>query len=177
MTITVIRHGKVCHTWKKWCSSSEFDEQCRLYDSAPIEKMTRAQDHNVSKIYISTLDRSLQTARMLLGDMEFCSTDQINEVPLRSAFDSGLKFPLWFWNIAGRLQWFCNSGRQLETKRQTRERASRLVQALLNADEDCTIVTHGFFMHTLIAMFKQYGFKADKTSLQYKNGEAIVLVK
>ena len=177
MIITVIRHGKVCHTWKKWCSSSEFDEQCRLYDSAPIEKMTRDKERHVSKVYISTLARSRQTANMLFGEMEFCSTDQINEVPLRSAFDTGLKLPLWFWNVAGRLQWICNSGRQPETKRQTKKRADRFVQDLLKADEDCVLVTHGFFMHTLISVMKQYGFKTDNASLQYKNGEAIVLVK
>ncbi len=177
MIVTVIRHGKVNHTWKKWCTSSGFDEQCRLYDSAPIEKMARDKERHVSKVYISTLDRSLQTAKMLLGDMEFCTTGQINEVPLRSAFDTGLKFPLWFWNIAGRVQWLCNSGRQLETRRQTRKRADSFVQDLLKADEDCTLVTHGFFMHTLISVMEQYGFKADKAGLQYKNGEAIVLVK
>ena len=177
MIVTVIRHGKVNHTWKKWCTSSGFDEQCRLYDSAPIEKMARNKERHVSKVYISTLDRSLQTAKMLLGDMEFCSTNQIIEVPLRSAFDTGLKLPLWLWNVAGRLQWYFNSNRQLETRRQTIQRADSFVQDLLKADEDCTLVTHGFFMHTLISVLGQYGFRADKTSLQYKNGEAIVLVK
>ncbi|MCR5558688.1 MAG: 1-acyl-sn-glycerol-3-phosphate acyltransferase [Butyrivibrio sp.] len=45
-------------------------------------------DIEAAKVYISTLDRSLQTAKMLFRDRDFCKTDQINEVPLKSAFDT-----------------------------------------------------------------------------------------
>ena len=38
MRVMIIRHGKVLHDWKKWCTSAEFDEQCALYDKAPIDK-------------------------------------------------------------------------------------------------------------------------------------------
>ena len=177
MTITIIRHGKVNHTWKKWCTSSEFDEECRLYDSAPIENMEDSGDIKASKVYISTLDRSLQTAIRMFGDMSFCKTDQINEVPLKSAFNTALKLPLWFWNVAGRLQWLCNSDRQPETKRQTKDRAEQFVKELINNGEDCILVTHGFFMHTLVAAMKKHGFRPDKTSLRYQNGEAIIMKK
>ena len=37
MRVMIIRHGKVLHNWKKWCTSAEFDEQCALYDRAPID--------------------------------------------------------------------------------------------------------------------------------------------
>ena len=175
MIITIIRHGKVNHIWKKWCTSSEFDEECRLYDSAPIEDMKNTGDIRASKVYISTLDRSFQTAKMLFGDRSFDRTDQINEVPLKSAFKTTLKLPLWFWNVVGRLQWLLNSNRQPETKRQTKDRAERFVKELINGGEDCALVTHGFFMHALIAAMKKHGFSPDKTSLKYQNGEAIVL--
>jgi broad specificity phosphatase PhoE len=175
MIITVIRHGKVLHTWKKWCSSSEFDEQCRLYDSAPIENMTSTNEHKATKVHISTLDRSLQTARMLFGDMTFYSTDKINEVPIKSAFDTKLHLPVWFWHVSGRLQWIFNFGRQPETRSQTRERAEQFVKELINCGEDSVLVTHGFFMHTLIATMKQHGFRQEKARFHYKNGEAIVL--
>ena len=175
MIITIIRHGKVNHTWKKWCSSSEFDEECRLYDSAPIDNMENAGNIEAAKVYISTLDRSFQSAKMLFGDIVFCKTDLINEVPLKSAFDTKLKLPLWFWNVAGRLQWLCNISRQPETKHRTKERAEQFVQELINKGDDCVLVTHGFFMHTLIAAMKKRGFNPDKTSLRYQNAEVIVL--
>lgn len=177
MTITIIRHAKVKHIWKKKYTSAEFDEDCRLYDSAPVEIMTDAPELKAEKVFISGLDRTLQTAKQLFGEKDFIRTEQINEVPLRSAFDTGLQLPLWFWNISGRLQWLFNSQRQPETKRQTRKRTEEVVKELMASGDDCTLVTHGFFMHTLISVMKQNGFKEDKSSLHYKNGEMIILRK
>ena len=180
MRVTVIRHGKVNHIWKKSCASAEFDEECRLYDEAPIESDQLTPDtsnHESAIIYISTLPRTRQTAEQLFGKRDFHATDLINEVPMRSAFDSPKRFPLWFWNASARLQWFCNSRRQSETRRDTRVRAEDFVRQLIAADKDCILVTHGFFMHTLIAVMKQHGFTADNTHLNYKNGEAIKLTR
>lgn len=177
MTITLIRHAKVKLIWKKKCTSAEFDEDCRLYDIAPVEEMTDAPELKAEKVFISGLDRTLQTAKQLFGDRDFMKSDKINEVPLRSAFDTGLHLPLWFWNFSGRLQWFFNSRRQLESKNQTRKRAEEFVKELMASGDDCTLVTHGFFMHTLMAVMNQNGFKEDKSSLHYKNGEMIILRK
>ena len=175
MKVTIIRHGKVKHIWKKFCSADEFDEECRLYDIAPIEEMASATIRDVSKIYISTLDRSYQTAKKMYGEGGFCRTELINEVPLKSAFDTKLKLPTWFWNILGRLQWMVNSKRQPESRLQTIKRAERFTQDIIGKNEDCVLVTHGFFMHTLISVMKRRGFDCDKTSAHYKNGEAIIM--
>ena len=75
MRIVVIRHGKVLHNWKKWCSSVEFDEQCALYDSAPIDLASiNAAVNDVQTIYISTLDRTLQTAKKIFGEVDLKRT-------------------------------------------------------------------------------------------------------
>ena len=175
MEVTIIRHGKVKHTWKKYCSSEEFDEECRIYDIAPIEEMAKAAICDASKIYISTLDRSYQTAKKMYGEGAFFRTKLINEVPLKSAFDTKLKLPTWFWNISGRLQWLINSSRQPESRSQTVERTERFTRGVVERNEDCVLVTHGFFMHTLISVMKQRGFNCYKTSAHYKNGEAIIM--
>jgi hypothetical protein len=44
-------------------------------------------------------------------------------------------------------------------------------------NEDCAVVTHGFFMHTLIRIMKNVGFKADKERVNYRNGEVILLTR
>ncbi len=175
MEVTIIRHGKVKHTWKKNCSSEEFDEECRLYDIAPIEEMSKTAICDVSKIYISTLNRSYQTAKKMYGEGDFCRTELINEVPLKSSFDTQLKLPTLLWNILGRLQWLANSSRQPESRLHTIKRAERFTQDIIGKNEDCVLVTHGFFMHTLISVMKRRGFKCDKTSAHYKNGEAIIM--
>ena len=38
---------------------------------------------------------------------------------------------------------------------------------------DCAVVTHGFFMHTLIKEIKKAGFKTNNTSVKYNNGECV----
>lgn len=175
MEVTIIRHGKVKHTWKKSCSSDEFDEECRLYDIAPIEEMTSVSVTDTSKIYISTLDRSFQTAKKMYGDGLFCRTELINEVPMKSAFDTKVKLPTWFWSISARVQWLTISSRQPESRLQTIRRAECFTQDIIGKSENCVLVTHGFFMHTLISVMKQRGFNCDKTSAHYKNGEAIIM--
>ncbi len=177
MTVTLIRHGKVLHTWKKSCTSAEFDEECRKYDEAPIEDMARIKNADATKVYISTLPRSFQTAKMLFGEREFYRTDLINEVPLSSAFDFGKRLPLWVWCAAGRTQWLFNSKMPRETKRDTIKRAENFVKEIAANGGDCFVVTHGFFMQTLIAVMKKHGFTPDKTSVHYRNGQAVVLIK
>ena len=177
MTVTIIRHGKVIHTWKKSCTSAEFDQECSLYNSAPIEKMAPYSGNAVQKIYISTMDRAYQTAKELFGDREFIRCELIGEVPLGSSRDTNKKLPLWYWNVTGRLQWLIGSKRQQESREQTMDRAERFAQQIIESNEDCAIVTHGFFMHTLIGVMKRYGFKPETTRVSYKNGEAVVLEK
>ena len=41
-------------------------------------------------------------------------------------------------------------------------------------EKDCIIVTHGFFMHTLINQMKQQAFKISHTKLSYSNGEYVI---
>ena len=144
---------------------------------APIEEMPDEDVDDGTRIYISTLDRSFQTARKLYGTREFCKTDLINEVPLRSAFDTKCVFPIWFWNISGRIQWLFNSKRQPESRRQTVERAVRFSQGIMARNEDCVLVTHGFFMHILISVLKSSGFLASKRNTHYKNGEKVIMTR
>ncbi len=96
------------------------------------------------------------------------------EVPLRSSFDTDKKMPLWFWNISGRLQWFFNNPRQAEGREQTRERAKQFIAMIGNENVDCAVITHGFFMHTLLHEMKKAGFRTDRSSAAYKNGEYII---
>jgi hypothetical protein len=114
---------------------------------------------------------------MLFGQKEFIVSELIHEVPLRSGFDTKLKLPRWFWYVLGRLQWYMNNSRQPETRKYSRERAARFIELICNADIDCTVVTHGFFMHTLLSELKKAGFSVPKTHAKYRNGECIVAVR
>ena len=187
MKIVVMRHGKVHHKWKRWCTSKEYDEQCHLYDEAPLEeRFIVMQGNSANPVYISTLRRSEDTAKQLFGDVKFIRSKLIHEVPLRSVFDTSLKLPVLFWNVAGRVQWFFCSSRQEETRKQTRERAEEFVMELIRNNQECAVVTHRFFMLTLIPMMEKHGFKNAmpihgsrfaKSWRNIKNGQMIVMKK
>ena len=173
--IYIVRHGRVDFRWRSWCNSEEFDSDGEAYDRSPLtDDKYSIPGLADGKIYISTLPRTKDTALMLFGQKEFIVSELIHEVPLRSGFDTKLKLPRWFWYVLGRLQWYMNNSRQPETRKYSRERAGRFIELICNDDIDCTVVTHGFFMHTLLSEMKKAGFSVPKTHAKYRNGECIV---
>lgn len=178
MKIEIIRHGKVDLEWKKWSTSAQFDRDCREYDVAPVVSVPKQIKNNIpKKIYVSGLPRTKQTAELLFGKREAIVSPLLNEVPLRSCMDTNLKLPLWFWHLAGRTQWFFSSSRQQEKKAKTALRAKKFVEGMLREKEDCIIVTHGFYMHTLIKVLKSKGFTVSRTRINYHNLQRITAEK
>ncbi len=177
MKAVIIRHAKVDFDWSRRGSSDEFDSDCSGYDSAHIkEEAYSIPQIDYRKIYISELSRSRDTAQLMFPGCDHIKSGLINEVPLRSSFDTKKKIPLWFWNLSGRLQWFVNSSRQTEGRNQTKERAKQFVAMICNEGMDCAVITHGFFMHTLLSEMKKAGFRTNNSSAEYKNGEYIIAV-
>lgn len=176
--VYIVRHGRVDFRWRSWCNSEEFDSDGQEYDRSPLTNDKYSIPGLVDgKIYISTLPRTKDTALMLFGQKEFIVSELIHEVPLRSGFDTKLKLPRLFWYVLGRLQWYMNNSRQPETRKYSLERAGRFIELICNDDIDCTVVTHGFFMHTLLSEMKKAGFSVPKTHAKYRNGECIVAVR
>ena len=146
MKVIIMLHSKVEYIWKKWYTSDEFYKACKKYDISFVERTEQnSQDFNCKNIYISTLLRSKETAISIFGKVDFRQTGLIDEVPLRSAFDSKIRLPLWFWNFTGRLQWFFNIERQSEGRFNTKKRAKSFVNMLCKDREDTIVITHGFF--------------------------------
>ena len=107
--VVIIRHAEVDFCWSRRCTSEIFDSECRKYDLSPIKNVTYSIPQTVyQKIYVSKLSRSKDTAKILFPNEEYFESWLINEVPLKSCSDTKMNMPLWFWNLAGRLQWFIN---------------------------------------------------------------------
>ena len=68
-------------------------------------------------------------------------------------------YPLWLWNFVGRLQWFLQSARQEESKKETIIRAKRMIELLEERQEDCYLITHGFYMRVFIKQLRRQGYK------------------
>ncbi len=177
MKIVVLRHGTVDYVWSRWCTSEEFDKECAEYDKAPIKHTA----YNIpaigsDNVFISSLPRSRATAEKLFNS-SLRQTEWVDEVPLRSSFDTKIKLPLWFWNLSGRLQWLINSSRQPEGQLRTRARAGKIVDLLCREGTDGVIVTHGFFMLTLLREMKHAGFTISKSRAKFENGEYVIAEK
>lgn len=175
MRAIVIRHGKVDFQWKKWSTSEQFNKDCQMYDDAPIcFLLSNGIRINHQDIYISTLQRSMDTAKQLFGERDFISTKLLDEVPLCASVASNKKLPLIFWNVSGRLQWFLNIYSQKECRKETIYRAERFIEIITKKNSDCIIVTHGFFMHTLLSQMKKQGFQISHMRFSYSNGECVI---
>ena len=160
MKISIIRHEKVDMFWEKKYNSATFDLACDQYDKCPIvlSGTINLKTDNAQRVYISEMSRTYETACKLFKKDDFVKTPLLNEVPLRSFKDTANFYPLWLWNFVGRLQWFLQSDRQVETKRDTVPRANRMIKMLEDRREDCSLITHGFYMRVLIRELKKHGY-------------------
>jgi broad specificity phosphatase PhoE len=175
MKAIIIRHGKVDFQWRKYSTSEQFNKDCKMYDEAPcFSSLLDDSRIDYQNIYISSLQRTMETANQLFGEKDFISTNLIDEVPLCASIVSNIKLPLIFWNVSGRLQWFLNIRSQKESRKETVYRAEQFIRMIVEKENDCIIVTHGFFMHTLLSQMKKQGFHIGHTRLIYSNGECII---
>ncbi len=183
MQIIIIRHAKVDMSWDKEYNSATYDLACDRYNECPIISVSNESSampiwafgecregsnieyskiDDTKTVYISELSRTYETACRLFKNTDFVRTALLNEVPLKSFKDTNKNYPLWFWNFAGRLQWFLQSKRQMESKEETVIRAKEMMKLLEERWEDCYLVTHGFFMRVFMKELKKQGYKIQK---------------
>lgn len=176
MKIGIIRHFKVDYTPEKFMNSLEFERYVKNYNLANILVNNLNLDTNITwdKCYCSDLSRAITTAKTVYnGDLE--TTKLLKEVEMYPIFNTSFKLPILFWNISARLAWKYNSKTQLENKDMTITRASNFIKTInLSSEKNILIVSHGFFLFTLINMLKKEGFKG-RIPKRLKNGYLYIL--
>ena len=162
----MIRHEKADMAWDKKYNSAAYDLACDKYDECPIVLSSKeySKIDDTKTVYISELSRTYETACKLFNKSDFIKTSLLNEVPLKSFKDTNKMYPLWVWNFVGRFQWFLQSDRQTEGKRETEIRAKKMIELLEKHREDCYLITHGFYMKVLIKELKKQGYKIKNDS-------------
>ena len=90
-------------------------------------------------------------------------TDLLTEVPNRSVADLKIRLPYPCWQALGRVQWFFNAKRQPEGRSATEQRAEQLLSMLEAENEDCVLVSHEFYLYTVMRVLKRHGFKVSRT--------------
>lgn len=174
MKIYLIRHAKVDLKWPVMCNSAEFDNACREYDTAGISDVSPMKPmDDCKRIYVSSMYRSIETAKGLFPNGKLFEAE-VGEVPLKSFMDCSARLPLCIWNIVGRLQWYCGSLRQLEKRLDTIERCKKVICELECRNENCIIVTHGFFMRTFLKCLKQQGYTVSGNRIDISNLQVVL---
>ena len=143
-------------------NSEEFDAWWAEYENRPIFPITdRFEVPEDARIFVTPLTRTQETARQFLGREDFTIVEGLaNEIPLRSFMDTKLKMKLGFLNFMGRLQWYFPGWRQEECRRQSFERAKKLVRFLESQNaETCVMVMHGFMIRTVGRALSRLGYK------------------
>ena len=161
MRITVIRHEQVDMSWDQKYNSATYDLACSKYDKCPIvlPRGGYPKVDDTKTVYVSELSRTYETACRLFEKSDFIKTALLNEVPLKSFKETNKMYPLWIWNFIGRVQWFIQSNRQEESKKGTITRAKGMIDLLEERQEDCYLITHGFYMKVFIKELKKQGYK------------------
>jgi broad specificity phosphatase PhoE len=160
MKIGLVRHFKVDYKAKKMMNYSEFEEYVTSYDKkAVIEKTIDLGCIQWNKCYCSDLTRAVITAKSIY-DKELEITDLLREVKMYPVKKLRIRMPSFLWSISSRIAWKLNHSSQLETASYTRKRAEEFLSKLdLDSDENILIVSHGFFLITLIDELRLLGFK------------------
>lgn len=165
--------------WPKKCNSIEFDETCAKYDISDIEDIKVTPIQNVlGKVFVSPFRRSVLTGKRLFADKDLHEIKSIAEVPIKSFIDTDRAYPLWVWNVMGRVQWYFNNDRQMESRLDTYRRADETINICEAEAVDCTLVTHGFFIKSLLKVLKNRGYRLrGNKSIKIKNLQVIVAEK
>ena len=172
MNIYLMRHFKVDFEWKKKYTSTEFKIACNTYNKSNIFRQDVDFNTKDIQIYISELIRSELTYQALRINSKATKTSLINEVPIAPFRKTDLKLPTSLWRFMGRLQWFLNSKRQPETRRQTFNKIANLIKTIEDQKKDTLIIGHGFYFSQLKKVLKQKGYSGSGKSY-YKNGEIV----
>ena len=176
MKITIIRHAKVNYKWKFWYNSEGFNKACYEYDTSPIDDLKKYNINTSNPIYISDLSRTFHTAKLIFGEAEFNNMNLFNEVQLNAFIDTKIMLPAIIWRAFGRLQWYGNSSKQMETKNETLKRAKKAIDFLEGKNEDCYVVCHACYMRVLLKELKRRGYTGNYSNKHIENLQKFVLV-
>lgn len=182
MKLGLIRHFKVdLKPRRTWLTGEQFNKWLQEYETAPIV----APEHEIGRqrwtlCLCSDQARAVHTASYFEAQ-RFVYTEQLREISVaairfgRIRF-SGLRLPVSFWLVLGRLCWSVGHSSQPESRTAVMRRADSVINSLIvdaeeSAEEGCVlIVSHGAFMKVLDRRLRRRGYEAER--MRYpRNGQ------
>lgn len=181
MKITIIRHAKVDYCFPSGFKPEGQIEAAKIYDNSPVIKAGVYSIKTSAPVFVSKLRRSRDTAILIFGDRDFIESDLFNEVPLFPFTRMKIWLPDFVWDIGGRFSWNFRGGYQPELKPETRKRADKAIDLLETASltgvNECYLVTHAFYMHTLFRQLRKRGYVSGSSFYKIDNLQQFVFTK
>ena len=175
MKLGLVRHFKVnIRPGEGRLSSSQFAEAMNNYDSADVTPNKLIINKNEWDIcYSSSLPRAVKTAQTIYSG-EIITTDLLGEVPIFPFTKRNITLPSFIWHTAARIAWFKNKPSQPEGRNQTQKRVEEFLNLINSAGkENILVVSHGFFLSSLVRELLKRGFKGEM-DVRPRNGKLYI---
>ena len=153
--IHLLRHFRVKDQAKGFMNAEEFLAWVDEYDTMELEYRKVDLPNKIDKVFVSSQQRALQSAAYLEHESEI--SDLLVEVDAQAFMPGKIKLPKKPWLFVDRLRWYFNL-RSVENRSDTIKRARDFIEKIKDI-EDVLVVSHGLFMHVLIAELKKEGFE------------------
>ncbi|MBD3922779.1 histidine phosphatase family protein [Paenibacillus sp. PR3] len=147
------------------CDAQQFASWCDRYNSAAVRLPEASPFHpgDWDVCLSSDMRRAAHTTRHLWGEESgIVYSSALREVEIAPFCQTRLKLPHTLWSLIGRAAWYVSHPSQPETLRQTRARASSLVDSLraFGEGQRVLIVSHGFFLLMLQRELRKRGYRS-----------------
>ena len=153
--IHLLRHFRVKDEQKGPMTAEEFLAWVEQYDNIELEYRDVALPAKIDKVFVSTQRRALKSAEYL--KLDYTVSDKLVEVKAEPFIFKNIKLPKNLILFVDRLRWYLNL-RKVENRSDTIKRARDFIEKIKD-EEDVLLVSHGLFMHVLIAELKKEGFE------------------
>ena len=153
--IHLLRHFRVKDQVKGFMNADAFLAWVEEYDSMELEYRNVDLPDKIDKVFVSSQQRALKSAKYLLLESE--TSDLLVEVDAQTFMAGKIKLPKKLWLFIDRLRWFLDL-RRVEKRSHTIRRARDFIEKI-EGIENVLVISHGLFMHVLIAELKKEGFE------------------
>lgn len=160
MKIGLIRHFRVNKEQPRvLVTSAEVGQWLTEYDTAEVHLgEVDLGGIDWKRCYTSDLPRALTTARQIFhGEIQI--RKELREIPAHVHQKSRLKLPFLFWAAIGRAGWFLNLKGHEAANQAVKVRVSKVLDEILQSDEDVLIVSHAALMRNLARELRRRGFR------------------
>jgi len=152
--VHLLRHFRVKDKQKGLMAAGDFLTWVEEYDKMELEYVETDLPSKIDKVFVSTQQRARKSAAYF--ELESETSDLLVEVDAQAFMSGKIKLPKNLWLFVDRLRWYF-SLRSVESRSHTSKRARDFMEKIKDT-EDVLIVSHGLFMHVLIAELKKEGF-------------------